>query len=115
MTGEEKYLEFCRQHKKDHPPTGDIDEAKVILNTVKHYLISEYPANEHGQVDFVRAVGDSVVNHLEAAIAKRESLEAAAKEMVDALIEKEIPQWPEIEAARKRLQSVLGYDGPSDA
>jgi len=73
LAGEADYQAYCqREHPEAEGTLGSLTTVATMLET---YGIAELPANESGQVDFMRALMDSAVAEIRAFIAKQRPAE----------------------------------------
>jgi len=68
LAGEADYRTYCEQ--TDREADGTIESLTTVANMLEQYGIAELPANEVGQVDFMRALMESAVAEIRAFIAK---------------------------------------------
>jgi len=68
LAGEADYRTFCEQ--TDREADGTIESLTTVANMLEQYGIAELPANEVGQVDFMRALMESAVAEIRAFITK---------------------------------------------
>lgn len=73
MSGEEIYRQYQQQVRKEHPPDGTIDSLRTVVSMIQQYAIPELPANENGQIPFMRAIFESVIEEIEASICRQET------------------------------------------
>lgn len=63
---EEKARLLKAESQKEHPPEGTLESLGRVAKMIKEYAIPEFPANEFGQVHFMRVMFESVVDEIEA-------------------------------------------------
>ena len=64
LAGEADYRAFCQN--ADREADGTLESLAVVARMLREYGIAELPANEHGQVDFMRAIMESATAEIEA-------------------------------------------------
>lgn len=73
---EEKARKLKEAVELECPPEGTIESLAMVANCIKEYAIPEFPANEQGQIHFMRAVFESAVDQIEAFIRNQKKDEA---------------------------------------
>lgn len=72
LAGEADYRAYAEQvHSKE--ADGTRESLAIVANMLEQYGLAELPANEAGQVDFMRAIMESAVAEIRAFLAKGES------------------------------------------
>lgn len=74
ISGEQKYLAYRQKDRLSNPPSGTTESLRVLLNTIREYALPELPANEHGQVPFLRTIFDAALDEVEATIELQKAL-----------------------------------------
>ena len=72
LAGELDYKAFC-EASTDHEADGTLDSLSQTADMIETWGLAELPANEAGQVDFMRAIMDSAVAEIRAFVAKHEA------------------------------------------
>lgn len=70
LAGEADYRKYCEQ--TDVEADGTRESLATVANMLEQYGIAELPANEAGQVDFMRAIMESAVAEIRCFLAKGE-------------------------------------------
>lgn len=70
LAGEADYRAYCEAHHDE--ADGTLESLALVATMLETYGIAELPANEAGQVDFMRAIMDGAVIEIRAFLAKQE-------------------------------------------
>lgn len=74
LSGEADYRGYCASRPDE--AEGTLESLGQVATMLESYGIAELPANEAGQVDFMRIIMESAVAEIRAFIAKQEGGEA---------------------------------------
>lgn len=67
LAGEASYRTYCE--KEDREPDGTRESLAAVASMLEQYCLAELPANDAGQVDFMRALVESAVAEIRAYLA----------------------------------------------
>lgn len=75
LAGEAHYRAFALEPHDE--PDGTLDSLLLVANMLEQYGLAELPANNLGQIDFMRAIMESAVSEIRAFVAKETPTPAA--------------------------------------
>lgn len=78
--GEENYRAYRLALRETEKPDGTLESLATVATMLEEFGVKELPANEQGQVDFMRAIMESAVDEIRGFLANQAALSPPASE-----------------------------------